>query len=94
MSTRESGPSEQAGQVPATVPAAGTSASTSAAGVLSRAQSRQQEPETDRMIKKAPTQHMIIDGFTWHSISCVCHSCVHNDNAFNVTFNRRDFRPT
>jgi len=90
MSTRESSPSEQAGQAPATVPAARASAT----GVLSRAQPPQEAPETDLMIKKAPTQHMIMDGFIWHSISCVCHSCVHNDNAFNVTFNRRDFRPT
>jgi len=88
MSIRESGPSEQAGQASATVPAA------SATGVLSRAQPRREAPEADLMIKKAPTQHMIMDGFIWHSISCVCHSCVHNDNAFNVTFNRRDFRPT
>jgi hypothetical protein len=90
MSTHESGRSEQAGQASATAPAVRASAT----GVLSRPHPRQEAQETDPMIKKAPTEHMIMDGFIWHSISCVCHSCVHNDNAFNVTFNRRDFRPT
>ena len=38
-------------------------------------------------------EHMDMDGFTWHSISCVCSNCVSNDNKFTVTFNRPDFRP-
>jgi hypothetical protein len=47
------------------------------------------EPEMDQ----TPAAHIIMDGFIWHSISCACNSCIRNDNAFSVTFNRREFRP-
>jgi hypothetical protein len=50
-------------------------------------------PERDLASNKVSSDLVIIDGFTWHSISCICDSCVRNDNTFSVTFNRRDFRP-
>jgi len=40
-----------------------------------------------------PTEHLIMDGFIWHSMSCICKCCVRNDNTFCVQFNRQDFRP-
>ncbi len=50
-------------------------------------------PERGLSGHKGPTEHIIMDGFIWHSISCVCDSCVRNDNSFNFQLNRRDFRP-
>jgi len=47
------------------------------------------EPKMNQMT----TGHIIMDGFIWHSISCVCNTCIRNDKTFRVTFNRQEFRP-
>ena len=89
MRTSECGSGEQAALASATVKA--TRAST--APVLDYAPSRAAMPERDLMSNRRSTEHMILDGFIWHSISCACNSCVRNDNKFMVTLNRPDFRP-
>ena len=89
MSTIECGPGEQAALASATVKATGAST----APALDYAPSRAETPETDLMSNRRPAEHMILDGFIWHSISCACNSCVHNDSKFMVTLNRPDFRP-
>ncbi len=57
------------------------------------AQARPRAPERGLASNKVSSELVIMDGFIWHSISCICDSCVRNDNTFSVTFNRRDFRP-
>ena len=89
MSINESGSAEQGGLVPATV----KTTLASAEGVLDRAQATAGMPGKDLTGNRDSAGHMIMDGFIWHSISCVCNSCVRNDKAFRVTFNRQDFRP-
>jgi hypothetical protein len=49
-------------------------------------------PERDLMSSCMHAEHMTMDGFTWHSISCACNNCVRNDDKFMITFNRPDFR--
>ena len=98
MSTSKCGPGEQAGLASAAVKA--TRASTAPMGdyvpappmgdyVLAPAG----VPERDLMSNFMAAEHMIMDGFIWHSISCACNSCVRNDYKFMITFNRPDFRP-
>ena len=89
MSINESGPAGQGGLAPATVKATRASAG----GVLDRAQATAGMPGKDLTGNRDSAGSMIMDGFIWHSISCVCHSCVRNDKTFRVTFNRQDFRP-
>jgi len=89
MSIDESGPAEQGGLVAGTV----TTPRASAEGVLDRAQAAAGMPGEDLTGNRDSAGHMIMDGFIWHSISCVCNSCVRNDKTFRVTFNRQDFRP-
>jgi len=89
MSVNESGPAGQGGPVPATV----TTTRASAEGVPDRAQAAAGMPGKDLTGNRDAAGHMIMDGFIWHSISCVCNSCVRNDKTFRVTFNRQDFRP-
>ena len=89
MSINESGSAEQGGLVPATV----KTTLASAEGVLDRAQATAGMPGKDLTGNRDSAGSMIMDGFIWHSISCVCHSCVRNDKTFRVTFNRQDFRP-
>ena len=50
-------------------------------------------PEKDLMSNCMSAEHMIMDGFIWHSISCARDSCVRNDYKFMITLNRPDFRP-
>ncbi len=97
MSVNESGSAEQGGLAPATV----KTTRASAGGVLDRAQATAGMPGQatagmpgkDLTGNRDSAGHMIMDGFIWHSISCVCNSCVRNDKTFRVTFNRQDFRP-
>ena len=89
MSVNESGSAEQGGLVPATVKTAWASAG----GVLDRAHATAGMPGKDLTGNRDSAGHMMMDGFIWHSISCVCNSCVRNDKTFRVTFNRQDFRP-
>ena len=89
MSTSESGSGEQAELARATV----KTTRTSTGRLLDWIQAHAALPEKDLRSHKGPTEHLIIDGFIWHSISCVCNCCVRNDNSFEVQFNRRDFRP-
>jgi hypothetical protein len=89
MSINESASAEQGGLVTATVKTTGASAG----GVLDRAQDTAGMPGKDLTGNRDSTRHTIMDGFIWHSISCVCNSCVCNDKTFRVTFNRQDFRP-
>ena len=89
MSINESGSAEQGELVPAPV----KTTLASAEGVLDRAQATAGMPGKDLTGNRDSAGHMIMDGFIWHSISCVCNSCVRNDETFRVTFNRQDFRP-
>jgi hypothetical protein len=89
MGVNESGSAEQGGLVPATVKTTWASAG----GVLDRAQATAGMPGKDLIGNRDSAGHMMMDGFIWHSISCVCDSCVCNDKTFRVTFNRQDFRP-
>ena len=87
MSVNESGSPEQGGLVPATVKTTWASAG----GVLASAQATAGMPGKDLTGNRDSAGHMMMDGFVWHSISCVCNSCVRNDKTFRVTFNRQDF---
>jgi len=89
MSTGEYGSGEQTGLASATVKA--TRAST--APVVDYVPAPAGAPERDLMSNFMSAEHMIMDGFIWHSISCACKSCVCNDKKFMITFNRPDFRP-
>jgi hypothetical protein len=89
MSTNESDSGEQVDLARATV----KTTRTSTLRLLDWVQAQAGVPEKDLRSHKGPTDHLIIDGFIWHSISCVCYRCVRNDNTFSVQFNRRDFRP-
>jgi hypothetical protein len=88
MTTCKCGSAEQAGLASATVKA--TRAST--VPVVDYVPAPARVPERDLMSNSMATEHMIMDGFIWHSISCVCNSCVRNDYKFMITFNRPDFR--
>jgi len=87
MSTSESDSGEQVGLAPVKI------TGTSTGRLLDLRQAQMEAPERDSMSHEEPTEHMILDGFIWHSLSCVCNSSVRNDNSFSVQFNRRDFRP-
>ena len=89
MRTSECGSGEPAGLASATVKA--TRAST--ACVVDYVPVPAAMPEKDLMSSCTTAEHMIMDGFIWHSISCACNSCVRNDYKFMITFNRPDFRP-
>ena len=89
MSTSKCGSGEQAGLASAAVKA--TRASTAPMGDYVPAPAG--VPQRDLMSNFMAAEHMIMDGFIWHSISCACNSCVRNDYKFMITFNRPDFRP-
>jgi hypothetical protein len=89
MSTSKFSSGEQAGLASATATA--TRAST--APTVDYGPAPAGVPERDLMSKFMAAEHMIMDGFIWHSISCACNSCVRNDYKFMITFNRPDFRP-
>lgn len=88
MSTSGSGSGKQA----ALSSAAGKATRASAAPVAGYAPAPAGVPDRDLMSNRMPAEHMIMDGFTWHSISCACNNCVRNDDKFMITFNRSDFR--
>ena len=89
MITSKCGSAEQAGLAAAAVKA--TRASTAA--MVDYVPAPAGVPERDLMSNSMAAEHMIMDGFIWHSISCACNSCVRNDYKFMITFNRPDFRP-
>lgn len=89
MSTSDFGSGVQAALASATVKA--TRAST--ASVVDYVPVPAGAPEKDLMSNCMSAEHMIMDGYIWHSISCACNSCVRNDKKFMITFNRPDFRP-
>jgi hypothetical protein len=88
MGTSGSGSGKQA----ALSSAAGKATRASTTSVVDYVPAPARVPERDLMSNCMPAEHMIMDGFTWHSISCACNNCVRNDDKFMITFNRPDFR--
>jgi hypothetical protein len=88
MTTSGSGSGKQA----ALSSAMGKTTRAPAAPVVGYVPAPEGADERDLMNNCLPAEHMMMDGFTWHSISCACKNCVRNDYKFMITFNRPDFR--